>query len=754
MIPLVLLTVAAPAIVVEDGVEAKATVEARATRALSDMTSTFVAVAHVDPFASAPPFSEIRVRPASALGPIVGAKSTPGIVYVRKRPDEAALVHEIAHQFLFAACPIAFQDRLFHEAFAMSMSGEIAAWNDAPYLSIAKAEALLEPMDDLETKRARSALARILADAPSGTSGLAVAIERRIKRCASGSQRLEPLTVRALVGEPYAIADAVAADAFVVISRHSGETLFALGAIQTPMPYGSVLKPFLAAGARARKIAPPLLSPDPERVEWACGERDRERFDLETALARSCNGYFLDWAKSSPSIGTLGPYGALLVSLGLEHAPMDVTEAIGLRPTFHLRPWSIGQAYRALAQADPAVIAMLKSTARIGTLSGLEASAKMSGVALKTGTVRDAASRPVLGWIVAIDEDVVAVMTRRGRAPRTFFGELARAFVEMRKTDRDLDRVARVQAFGLLSPSTIEARCSGVSFFTRDDGTIVSSTVARFSPLLPSIVSGEALCLGAPWRIRFPGSDEEGREYAGVFTRSPPPPFRSAIDALPISERARRARTGSEIVFRTTRLAYTLGVVAAEDSGIEGEARVALARVVAHNADVDDRHRGRPVCDTTHCQTFRGTVRAKAADLDLLRGGDLPYGGWLPFSKGGDTAWETVRSASEVENVLGPGAFDLRFGPGRVRYLIPELAERAAVFEDVRDVSCEPLRAALHLLACPREAVHDGDRFVFRGRGEGHGEGLDVEHAKQSAASEAQILDEAYGRHDMPAFTR
>ena len=63
-----------------------------------------------------------------------------------------------------------------------------------------------------------------------------------------------------------------------------------------------------------------------------------------------------------------------------------------------------------LAEARPDILAKLKDTARVGTLAKLPDSVPLEGVALKTGTVRDAESNPRLGWIVAVDEDRVAVI--------------------------------------------------------------------------------------------------------------------------------------------------------------------------------------------------------------------------------------------------------------------------------------------------------------------------------------------------------
>jgi hypothetical protein len=120
-----------------------------------------------------------------------------------------------------------------------------------------------------------------------------------------------------------------------------------------------------------------------------------------------------------------------------------------------------------------------------------------------------------------------------------------------------------------------------------------------FTKLEPLVSKGAAVCLGSPWRVRFPDAPA-GRDYAGVFSWFSPPPYKPPA-GVPTSPNALKARRGSDFLFRTTRLQYTAGVVAAEDASLAGEPRVALARVVAHNErHADSRHPGRPVCDTTH----------------------------------------------------------------------------------------------------------------------------------------------------------
>src|SRR5207237_2829885 len=101
-----------------------------------------------------------------------------------------------------------------------------------------------------------------------------------------------------------------------------------------------------------------------------------------------------------------------------------------------------------------------RRTRRSGTLSALEDSPRLEGLARKAGTVRDARSRPRLGWIVAVDADFVIVRARAGRMPRSFAADI----VELLGVARDLagSAAAEVQVFGLLDAAWVEASCGGV----------------------------------------------------------------------------------------------------------------------------------------------------------------------------------------------------------------------------------------------------------------------------------------------------
>ncbi|MFY0575598.1 hypothetical protein ACN28S_15645 [Cystobacter fuscus] len=178
----------------------------------------------------------------------------------------------------------------------------------------------------------------------------------------------------------------------------------------------------------------------------------------------------------------------------------------------------------------------LADNAARGTLSELPASRDYAGVATKTGTVRDAESRPVLGWIVAVDADLVAVVARPGKMPRAFADEVPRLLARVRSQHAGLE-AARVQVLGLLSPDVLEARCPGAGFVL-EDGT-PRAMPGDFTKLEPWVRKGGAVCLGSPWRVRFP-EVPAGRDYAGVLTGRRHRPTRPRRECPRAPRRSRR----------------------------------------------------------------------------------------------------------------------------------------------------------------------------------------------------------------------
>jgi hypothetical protein len=327
----------------------------------------------------------------------------------------------------------------------------------------------------------------------------------------------------------------------------------------------------------------------------------------------------------------------------------------------------------------------------------------------------------------------VVVRVRAGRTPRSFAGEVVEALQRARGAARG---GARVQVFGLLPVEAPVARCAGRGFTATAGGPVAAPE--REAPIAELARAGPAVCLGGPWKVRYPGL-AAARDYAGVFTLEPAPRYEPAAGEAP-TERERRARRGSDLVFRTTRLAYAAGVVAAEAAGLRGEARVALARAVDRNAG-SPRHPGRPVCDTTHCQAFLGTAPAAKEDRAALAEALRP-GPWIPFSRGGVEPWSAERSRAAVASALGGPVRALSLGSGRVRWTVT-VEEGSARYDERREAPCERLRGPLKLPSCPERVEEADAAFRFSGRGEGHGQGLDVEWAARSGLGAGELLRRA-----------
>ncbi len=659
--------------------------------------------------------TRVDIRRSFALDRHHAASSQPGSIALRAGAlNEAALRHEVAHQVLFSACPQASRDALFHEAFATFSSGEAALWIDDVYMPVTQAAAILRA-GDVDAPAARRAIARVLAESTQLPSSL----KRALMRCADDAPWV-PLTVESFIAH-----DDIGVDALVVLHIASGEVLATAGATTAPLPFGSTLKPFVVAGAAD---VPPQFAnrrSDPAR---RCG--DAESLDFREALRLSCNDWFLQWSQHAPQVHAFGAWGPVLLALGLSRLPTNMAEAIGLTSALTLSARDLANAYRLLALSDHEALAALTSR---GTLRDAPGTDALGDAAAKTGTVRDEQSRAQLGWLVAVSASLVVVRARSGVAGRDLAADVA---ADLARYTRPQDAIARVQTFGLVDPHLVQVRCDGLGFLLGRspralDGSMDVEVATRI---------GTLACVNGAFAATVADAPHE-RPYAGVFRWRCPPPTRAAAG---VSERQRRAREGSCVVFETRAARYTTGVLAAEDANITGAARVALGQVIAHNlTHADERHGGRPVCDTTHCQVFLGTApNARDDDSLLFTPALLSRGAWHAFSAGGTDAWSITRPRAGLSTQLG-----------RFSRLYVDGIDLVAIVDDAgsdvtQRVSCERLRALMVLPACPTQVSWTSVDITVRGVGRGHGLGLDVTRAKSEAATGAtalEILRDAYG---------
>ncbi len=696
---------------------------------------------------TSPPWSaRLTVRRAFSLSAQVAATSTPGGIELRSSSSSSSLTpeqtlalrHEVVHQHLWLTCPQAARDRLFHEAVAVALSGEAALWDSERYQTLPQTAETLRTAD-LDTPVARRALARLLREGTTTTTSatgplrLPPTLRQKLLSCTDGAA-WQPLTIEALVG----LSAVPTGDALLVIHRATGEVIAQQGEIDRPLPFGSTLKPVLIAAALDRGATLPRLPRRPTDPTWSCGPSLSSTMDATEALQRSCNGWFLDWARQDPRAVDLGAWGTVLTAAGLSSSssssslPTEMSEAIGARASMRLSPRGLAEVFRVLSYSRKRggfdVVDVMRGR---GTLDGADGVGGLEGMAAKTGTVRDEQSRAVLGWLVAFDEDVVIVRVRAGVASRTFVADVVAARSKL--APRLHDRV-RVQVLGLVPVAEVRARCAVVAVV----GSAPLQVHTTGEALLRDVVAAdsEALCIGAPWRVPVAG---ETRPYAGTFRWSPPPALTTTTTTTATAKQ-QAARRGSSFVLTTSRQGYVRAVLDAEDAGIRGEARIALARVIDHNVEHgDQRHGGRPVCDTTHCQAFRGTPK-RGDDVDGRAVVDalqkpLALTGWLPFSQGGTAPWREQRTRTEVTTAIGAfTALQLKDG---VVVVVRSVDDASGSHDEAEAIGCERLRSPLRLPACPSSVDVDGNRFEFVGVGAGHGQGLDVEAAKKASAAGA-----------------
>lgn len=161
----------------------------------------------------------------------------------------------------------------------------------------------------------------------------------------------------------------------LVLDLRTHETLANTFHSESPIPVGSLLKPFLAAAYLKSHPAPTMVCHGkPDRCWKPLGHGS---LTLSEAIAQSCNAYFLALAPNLPpaDIPFLPP-------------PPNVRPEtlIGLTPDWRITPDALAQAYAALLTAPtPApILDGMRNSARYGTANRI--GLHPGGVLAKTGT--------------------------------------------------------------------------------------------------------------------------------------------------------------------------------------------------------------------------------------------------------------------------------------------------------------------------------------------------------------------------------
>lgn len=200
----------------------------------------------------------------------------------------------------------------------------------------------------------------------------------------------------------------------LLANAHSGKLLSGAASNVNAHP-GSAVKPFVLVALLEAKLLPAkpdYICPGKLTIQgrnFACSHpRVAGPMDARTALAYSCNNYFVHYAALLPP----GKLASTVARYGFSGLSSSVTEALG-EANVTVTPLQMLEAYRRLAlEHHPVVIAGLRDavqygTAQLAAVSGLR-------VAGKTGT-----ASPHYAWFAGFapadhPEYVFAVLTRQG----------------------------------------------------------------------------------------------------------------------------------------------------------------------------------------------------------------------------------------------------------------------------------------------------------------------------------------------------
>ncbi len=720
---------------------------------------------------------EIKVRFKSVEG-LAGRSSGSEIEIGRLLAGEvltSVFRHELAHVFLahHAArnCPAVKLDEFYSEAFSQwtsqdenrILSGEWLGKQGSAFPYASQAREYLRDRSMVEKffhdTISSQALARLIADSRRlavGQNSLQSFFKTSIANCDFTHSSVSI----ALFGENQKAP--LSREAVLILDGVSGEKLTEVGDVRTrKFPVASVLKPLLVA----EFLEFQKLHFAKSTLPWICPDKNPGRpWSWSQGLVFSCNGFFLD--SERPSKSEIHAYEQKLRSFGAQVVDdLSIEQLIGLHPGIEASPETVLALYSWLAQRKPEVIRALQETAAHGTLARLPDSSWFvrNEISLKSGTIRNAQGEPEHGWIVAIGRlgragrpDFLAVIHQRGSSPQMLLSRF-RAHLQEALTASPVAESAKVQILGLVPRASIAARCENLILTNGQ----LSGQEPRYASSVNLAGFKEGVrfrCDRGPLWLKFPnpGGFQE-RSYWGEIEISSPGKVtdpKLIVEDSP-SPRQARARRGSELILMTSERSYIAGVLASEFPTGRIETLKALALVVKFNLQnaTHARHIDRPICDTTHCQVFGprnhdlgvgpgekySKIAHEVSRLSLV--GELKER-WLMFSIGGTGEWVADRKDADVIRTLelSQKIFSI---------------ERKATGDTIevrmgsvgnglrRSFQCEKFRNLLRLSSCPQSAVLTDATWTFKGRGAGHGHGMDLLGADRLAAeglSSRQIL--------------
>lgn len=711
-----------------------------------------------------------------------------------KESRTGVLRHEVGHQFLEQLCPGRVTVPFLHEVFAQWISGDFArvasSSTEFAYGHLAldwlKGARIFGKQSATDVSQMSYGVGRILLENFS-SKRLEEALIRVTQGCLDDDfdgKLAAQQVLSALLDSRMVSNISKKSPEILVIDGISLEPLIKQGSDRVGFGPGSILKPILVGMIKEFRLSASSTS----SAYWRCGSFAHNALGPQMwtwmqALVQSCNGFFLEHQHADTI--DFRPWLDLINQFGIKHGfRLDdfqnnkeiLLKSIGLIPGIEITLEQVAGLYRWLYDVAPDVMHGLLKTPIEGTLRGHPQSRWFidHGFALKTGTVRAISSEPLHGWVVAVgsikenpdNPPVIAVVHGVGHSPQDLLPFLERSLKSMRLGDSPKEGEARVQILGgLVHPGSFQASCMGQLYRVQE--LPLYEKIGSFRPKFVTAVPATLLklnqkalytCYQGPLSLTSDKTSDRVYSYYGRLRVDPLKVKDPTIGkTLPVSPRRAGARLGSSLIIETSLQHYINNVISNEYPEGYKSTLQALALSVALNSR-SNRHEGRPVCDTSHCQIFGGryphgvmaskqSQKSRIFDASRWAMGELDWsqrfqGGqlgrlcsaldWYPFSIGGHQPWTQVRSPSQIAQALNLALplYHIKIeGDVEITHL-----------QGVTHLKCEVFRNQLSLPSCPRAANLSGDRVTFQGRGDGHGMGLSLVEADLLAAKGTTVF--------------
>jgi stage II sporulation protein D len=447
---------------------------------------------------------------------------------------------------------------------------------------------------------------------------------------------------------------------------------------------GSAIKPWTAlallrAGVvtardrmECRRIVPAF------GARFACSHPRIERpFGLRTALAESCNYFFLTASERLPRdiwIDTLAPYGLHPdADSSAENLPLMAIGAAGI----HLTPWDLLQAWRKLVwrmgHSNDPDLQLVRQGLIDCVRNGTGHAAQVPGwqVMGKTGTVAEIPDGRTHAWFLAAapaqnPRILVLVATARGSGEgdaAVIAGRLLRGWPTLSREHgiRDGDSGGSGEKSGNRPAYSDEEPTEAITAVSERETDVRPMPQEKNGILVQLIrpVAGLRLQVESSGTIQFHSGSSVWQAGSAIITAGADDwnavsgnrrfewhKAQMTLDAtapMHLSVGARRFTAPGEVILRRSggrgevlaRLgmeAYVAGVVRGEASGMPYAAQQAMAvvaRTWARTHRGRHRRQGFDFCSTTHCQVWRwspeGSAPARAAIS--TRGKEVDYHG-------------------------------------------------------------------------------------------------------------------------------